>query len=154
MAFFHRLHNYRTSRASISSIQVENGFITIDVEIGGHVTTYYEKFFKEDSTLSTNYLILESFDWNKVSHDQNLILTAAPLNDEVREAVFGLDGSNSPKPDGFGGSFYHQCWSIIATDVTRAIISLFKTNCIPDGMNSNLVTLIPKVKSSVRVIDF
>lgn len=102
----------------------------------------------------TQLSILDSFDWHKVSHDQNLILTAVHSAEEVKDAVFGLYSSRSPGADGFGGSFYHQCWPIIATDVTRAIVSLFETNCIPYGMNSNLVTLIPKVENSVRITDF
>lgn len=130
-AFFHRLHSYRTSRASISSIQVGDGFITVDVEIGNHVTAYYENLFKADALLSTDYLALDSFGWNTVSTTQNLILTSIPSNEEVREAVFGLDGSSSPGPDGFGGSFYHHCWTIIAADVIHAIVFLFESNSIP-----------------------
>lgn len=83
-----------------------------------------------------------------------MLLTATPDEFEVREAVFGLNGDSSPGPDSFGGSFYQKCWDIISDDVTTAIIHLFTTLEIPDGMNSSMVTLLPKVADSIRVTDF
>lgn len=77
-SFFHRLHGYRSSRASISTIQVDNAFITVDEDIGAHAADYYEKLFKLDPLLSSDYSILDSFNWSTVSYDQNLLLTAAP----------------------------------------------------------------------------
>lgn len=47
-----------------------------------------------------------------------------------------------------------KCWDIIADDVCAAIIHLFTTLDIPPGMNSSLVTLIPKVPDSIRITDF
>lgn len=76
------------------------------------------------------------------------------MEDEVKHAIFSLDAISSPGPDGFGEFFYHKCWDIIAMDVFNAIIHLFSTLNIPEGMNSSLVMLIPKVANSIRVTDF
>lgn len=126
----------------------------MDANIAHHVVSYYENIFKEDASLSQDYSILDSFNWNKVLEHQNLLLTMIPSDDEICEAIFGLDGSSSPGPDGFCDCFYHHCWDIIIVDVTRAISHLFTTSSIPPGMNSNLVTLIPKVKNFVRITDY
>lgn len=91
--------------------------------------------FKADALLSIDFSILDGFNWNTVFAPQNLILTAIPLDEKIKDVVFGLDGSSSPGPDNFGGSFYHHCWDIIASDVIRAIVFLFESNSIPTGMN-------------------
>lgn len=55
LAFFHKLHSSKNSRASTNMIQVGSDFISIELEIGHHVVGYYEKLFKADSTISTDY---------------------------------------------------------------------------------------------------
>lgn len=105
--------------------------ITIEEEIGQHIVTYYDNFFTEDDNLFSDCSILDFFDWNLVSDAQNVSLTAMPSVEEVRDAVFGLDSTNAPGPDGFGGFFYHKCWDVIADDVFQAVSYLFSTTVIP-----------------------
>lgn len=95
--------------------------IKVVEEIDQHIVSYYGNLFAEDAFLSTDYSILDSFDWNLVSDAQNFILTAMPSVEEVRDAVFDLDSTNTPGPDSFGGFIYHKCWNIIAEDVFHAI---------------------------------
>lgn len=142
-AFFHRLHSTQKSKASIKTIQVGNCFITLDNEIGAHVVAYYERLFAKDQDLSSDYSILNSFSWPTISPNHNLLLRATPSHDEIRSAVFGLEASSSPGPDGLGVFFYHKCWDTISKDVSAAIIHFFTTLEIPNEMNSSLVTLIP-----------
>lgn len=84
-------------------IQVDNRFITMDADIGSHVADYYEKLFSADNTLSSNFSPLDDFNWGYVSEDQNYYLTSTPSEEEIRDAIFGLDASSSPGLDGFGG---------------------------------------------------
>lgn len=111
------------SRASVKSVQVENSFVTVELEIE-HVVAYYKKLFAKDGNLDTNFDCLENFSWSQFSLDQNLLLMATPSQEEVRLAVFGLDPASSPGPDGFGGCFYQKCWDIITDIVTNVIIQL------------------------------
>lgn len=126
----------------------------MESEIGHHVVSYYRKLFAKDGLLNTNFEFLHNFTWPHVSQDQNLILTATPSPKEVRDTVFSLDPASSPGPDGFGGYFYQKCWEVISEDVTNTITHLFASLEFPAGMNSSLVTLIPKVANSIRVTDF
>lgn len=89
-----------------------------------------------------------------MSNEQNLLLNSIPSNEEIWEAVFGLKASSALGLDGFGGHFYRNCWDIISADVIQAIIFLFTTTSIRQGMNSNFVSLNPKVKNLVCVTDF
>lgn len=96
--FFHRLHSSIKARASINTFQIGSDFIMLASEIGHHVVDYYEKFFKEDASPSSDYSILDSFAWKTLSAEQNSILTATPSVKEVSTIIFDLDPASSPGP--------------------------------------------------------
>lgn len=83
-------------------VQVGDSFITVDEDIGQHVVNYYETLFTVDDSLSTDYSLLDCFSWNLVTDDQNNMLVATLSEEEIHDAVFGLDASSSLGPDGFG----------------------------------------------------
>jgi len=64
---------------------------------------------------------------------------------EIKTVVFNLNGNSAPGPDGFGGVFYYSCWDIIRIDVWNVVQQFFKQNWVLPGMNSNVVSLIPKI---------
>ncbi|KAK6773729.1 hypothetical protein RDI58_028967 [Solanum bulbocastanum] len=42
-----------------------------------------------------------------------------PVEDEIKKVVFDLNAESSCGPDGFTGSFYQKCWSIVGEDVVK-----------------------------------
>jgi len=56
--------------------------------------------------------------------------------------------------DEFGGIFYRKYWNIIGAYVCAAISQFFIQNWVLAGMNSNIITLIPKVDNVNRSSDF
>lgn len=52
-------------------------------------------------------------------HNQNLL--RQPTLEEVKYAVFGLNGESAWGRDGFTGCFYHTCWDIISADVYQMV---------------------------------
>jgi len=64
---------------------------------------------------------------------------------EIKNVVFNLNGNSANGPNGFGGVFYHSCWEIIGTDVCNFVQQFFKTTWVFPKMNSNVVSLIPKI---------
>lgn len=48
--------------------------------------------------------MLDTFGLNYVSEDQNQLLVSSSLEDEIHDAIFGLDASSSPGPNDFWGS--------------------------------------------------
>jgi len=55
--------------------------------------------------------------------------------------------------DGFGGVFYHSCWDI-RTNVCNVVQQFFKQNWVLSGMNSNVVSLIPKFQGVESIKDY
>lgn len=65
-----------------------------------------------------------------------------------------MNGSGAPGPDGFGGSFYHTYWDIIADDVFNSVSQFFIQGWLLPNLNSNLVVLIPKFPGVDRIENY
>ncbi|XP_026445232.1 uncharacterized protein LOC113345771 [Papaver somniferum] len=81
-------------------------------------------------------------------------MDAIPTQEEIKEAVFGLDSDSAPGPDGFLGCFYRHCWDIIQLDLTNAIIFCWQSKTIPSGVNSSLIFLLSKVRGANSLRNF
>ena len=73
---------------------------------------------------------------------------------EIKNVVFNLNGNSAPGPDGLGGVFYHSCWDIIGADVCNVVQQFYKKNWVLPGMNSNVVSLIPKFLGVESIKDY
>ncbi|KAL8529269.1 hypothetical protein ACS0TY_006627 [Phlomoides rotata] len=92
--------------------------------IGAHVVIYYSELFSARVGGPQDYSILDEFITPVISEVHNLSLVAIPTDEEIKQAVFGMDSSSAPGPDGFGGCFYHACWDIIAGDIYRQLFDI------------------------------
>lgn len=52
-----------------------------------------------------------------VEMGQNDNLIKQPTKEEVKKAVFGLNGDSVGGPDCFNECFYQTCWEIISEDI-------------------------------------
>ncbi|KAL8514583.1 hypothetical protein ACS0TY_013611 [Phlomoides rotata] len=151
---FHTLHRARKSSNILSSMYISDTLSNASDAIGVHVVNYYTKLFTARAGGPHDYSILDSFMTPVISDMINFTLMAIPTEEEIKHAIFGMEGSSAPGPDGFGGCFYHACRDIIALDIYAAVRFFFSHNMIPSGLNSNFVTLIPKKPEANRVEDF
>jgi hypothetical protein len=62
-----------------------------------------------------------------IDDQTNNLLTMMPSGEEIKAAVFSLNGEGSPGPDGFGACFFHTYWEIVKQDVIDAVIQFFQT---------------------------
>lgn len=69
----------------------------------------------------------------------------------MKNAVFSMNDSGAPGLDGFGGFFFKKYWEVIANDVFNAVLHFFKDGWLLPNLNSNIVTLIPKVHGADRI---
>lgn len=122
-------------------------------DIEQHVLHYYTQLFAMDNNCSPNDLI-DTVIPSCVTEDDNRLLTKLPSREEVKNAVFSMNGSGAPGPDGFGGSFYHTYWDIIADDVFNSVSQFFIQGWLLPNLNSNLVVLIPKFPGADRIENY
>lgn len=77
--------------------------------------------------------------------------TIIPTKDEVRAAVFAMNGSGSPGLYGFSGGFYQFFWDIVGDDVFNSVLHFFLHIWILPGLISNSIALIPKFPEAEKI---
>ena len=70
---------------------------------------------------------------------------------EVQQAIKQMAPLKAPGPDGMPPLFFQQFWFTIGDEVAIAVLTCLNTGSIPPSINQTFITLIPKVKSLVRV---
>jgi hypothetical protein len=60
-----------------------------------------------------------------VSGEDNAALVCLPSPEEIKSAVFEMNGDGAPGPDGYSGHFYQTFWEIISHDVVASVQSFF-----------------------------
>ena len=73
---------------------------------------------------------------------------------EVELALNQMAHLKAPGPDGMSLIFYQHYWKKIGNEVIEAVLFCLNTSKIPSGLNHTYLTLIPKVKCPVKVVDF
>ncbi|KAF7150605.1 hypothetical protein RHSIM_Rhsim02G0226500 [Rhododendron simsii] len=74
--------------------------------------------------------------------------------DEIRKAMFQMDGRKAPGPDGFVAAFYQENWDWMGMDIVQASLAFFESGFMLKELNQTLITLIPKVPNPQCVSDF
>lgn len=72
----------------------------------------------------------------------------------MKEALWGIDGTKTPGPDGYGTQFFKDSWSIIGKDIIEAVLEFFQSGKMLRAMNSTIITLIPKSSHAATVGDY
>lgn len=81
-----------------------------------------------------------------VDREQNQELLRQPTREEVKHAVYGLNGDSAGGPDSFNGSFFHLCWDIVGDDVVEIVKAFFTGQELPRFITHIRLVLLPKKK--------
>ncbi|KAL9664246.1 hypothetical protein QQ045_019645 [Rhodiola kirilowii] len=73
---------------------------------------------------------------------------------EIQAAVFQMNPTKAPGPDGFHALFYKKFWHIIKDEVIDTIRQVFEEGKLKEGMNETLIVLIPKNINPKKVEEF
>lgn len=60
-----------------------------------------------------------------ISEEENDALGASPDTEEVKKAVFRLNGDSASGLDGLTERFYQTCWDIVGSDIVRMVKDFF-----------------------------
>ena len=89
-----------------------------------------------------------------VTEEMNQNLIAPFVKVEVEIALSQMEALKSLGPDSMPPLFFQQFWPIIGDEVADAVLTCLNTGSIPSSINQTFITLIPKVKSPVRVSQY
>lgn len=92
---------------------------------------------------------------SKLMNDcMNSLLTILSSLYKISTTAFSLNKDSSPRPDGFGASFFQSYWDIINHDVNEAVLQFFSTGWILLSYKFNTIVLIPKNKNAYFLNEF
>ena len=74
--------------------------------------------------------------------------------EEIKAAMFAIDGGKSPRPDGFTAHFFKEAWSIVGRDVVEVVEYFFQSTDLSPAFNSTIVALVPKCNNPISMTDF
>nr|XP_009608433.1 uncharacterized protein LOC104102441 [Nicotiana tomentosiformis] len=118
--FFHAHVNRKRKRLQLKRIQNSDGDWIEDKEaVADEAVKFFQAQFHED-IVPSEFGIIDHVP-HMVDMEQNQELLRQPTREEVKQAVYGLNGDNARGPDGFNGSFFHSCWDIVGDDLVEMV---------------------------------
>ncbi|KAL9683096.1 hypothetical protein QQ045_014911 [Rhodiola kirilowii] len=146
-SFFHASIKARRAHNKMKLEMTDGSFSEEPDLIGNKAVDYFRDLF---GTFPTNHESGEVPDnHSSISDDQNRNLIRTPDEEEVKSAVFGMNPTSSPGPDGFTGKFFCFCWHIIKEDLIGAVKGFFMGIQVPNLISSAHIVLLPKIKNAV-----
>lgn len=122
--FFHQVTKIRYASKSMSVLK--DGEFIID-EQGGieqHVLNFFSTLYASNNDCVPNDLISRGV-LSMVTDANNDILTGTLSPEEIKLAIFSMNGDGALGPDGSGGCFYQHFWDIIGQDVCNSVSQFF-----------------------------
>ena len=75
-------------------------------------------------------------------------------HEEIKKAMFSINDSKAPSPDGFSSLFFKEAWSIVGCDEIEAVVSFFNSGCLLREINCTIIALVPKVPNPRSMHDY
>ncbi|XP_056697710.1 uncharacterized protein [Spinacia oleracea] len=105
-----------------------------------------KEVFNYDRPISHGELdiVLRELDLPQITSIQSANLVRPFLDSEIKTAMFAMENSKSPSPDGFTTAFYKLHWNIVGDSVCAAVKSFFTIGFLLKEWNYSLLVMIPK----------
>uniref|UniRef100_A0A2N9G3M1 Reverse transcriptase domain-containing protein n=1 Tax=Fagus sylvatica TaxID=28930 RepID=A0A2N9G3M1_FAGSY len=85
-----------------------------------------------------------------VSQDMNDSLLFPITEEEVKIALFQMNPSKAPGPDGMSALFFQKYWHVIGTDITNAVLDCISSRKLLKSVNYTHIALIPKAETALH----
>ncbi|GKD11164.1 hypothetical protein Tco_1190849, partial [Tanacetum coccineum] len=135
-AFFYSFLKARKNRNIVESIYDERG----NRFEGDKVTDQFVKHFED--FLGTSFLvdpINADIFTNTLSMTEAEYMVRDVSQDEIKNALFDIDGDKAPGPDGFSSEFFKKAYDVIGKDFSSAVKEFFRSGTLLREINSTLI---------------
>ena len=89
----------------------------------------------------------------RVTDQMNWFLNKPVTAEEVKEAVFSINPSKAPGPDGMSALFFQKFWSVVKEQVVNDVQRFFISGVLPKEWNYTHLCLIPKIPDPKLISD-
>ncbi|KAL0294563.1 UNVERIFIED_CONTAM: hypothetical protein Sradi_6879000 [Sesamum radiatum] len=153
--FFRKVAKRRASKRVFQINTTDGRTLTSQPEVINEFVRYYQELLggsTRDRPLDLRYLRPWARHVLTAEEAECLVLPVSPA--EIKQAIFDIDETKAPGPDGYSAGFYKAAWPVIGGEVTEAILEFFQTGRLLKQVNSTLISLIPKVSNPTNVAEF
>jgi hypothetical protein len=133
------------------AIKVNNGWVKGVVNVRQAITSFFQNHYASSVWARPT---LDGIEFPKVSQVNNQFLVALFSLEEIDAVVKESDGNKSLGPDGFNFNFLKAFWELLRLDFAALMFEFHQNACLPKGILSYFVTLIPKIGSPQSLGDF
>lgn len=120
---FHFMHRSRTNSNIISAIKASDGnWLENQEDIALQFANHFKDTYKYHK-MSVDI----SFQPKRILHPNTSTWLSRPFSDEeILSAIKAINRDKAPWPDGFTAGFFQDNWTVIKSDVLKAIKNFFK----------------------------
>jgi hypothetical protein len=93
----------------------------------------------------------ETNDIPQISQEENIILNAEFIENDVYEAIMQMEKNKALGPDGFLAEFYQYCWAFIKRDLMNMFVMFHKGELPLFHLNFRTIILLPKKENAVQI---
>nr|GEU51937.1 RNA-directed DNA polymerase, eukaryota, reverse transcriptase zinc-binding domain protein [Tanacetum cinerariifolium] len=87
-------------------------------------------------------------------HKGRIVSVCNEKGERSENAMFDIEDSKAPGPDGYTARFYKSAWSVIGKDICQVVKDFFVNEKLLGEVNATLISLVPKVPNTDRVSKF
>jgi hypothetical protein len=117
---FYLRANGRKRKKHIQVLQIDQGFAFKHEDKAKVIDSHFGE------VLGTKRARQLSLNWESLGYPTFSLadLKTEITKEEVKATIASIPKENAPRPDGFIGAFYHNCWDIVKGDVFAEIMQL------------------------------
>ncbi|KAF5445283.1 hypothetical protein F2P56_034346 [Juglans regia] len=151
--YFHMQASQRKKINAVKSIEDSQGRVVTDQsEIGEVFTCFFSSLFTTSQPLSIDQCLQEMD--TKLDMDMKAWLLKPFTREEITATVFKMNPLGSPGPNGFPSQFSQKNWEVEGDQVCNFALDFLNHGRSLSEVNDTFITLIPKVQSPTRVVDY
>ena len=116
-----------------------------------HATDFYKDLF---GPAPGNLLQVDPNIWGveeKLKAEDNENLCRPFSEEEVKNALFGMNSNRAPGPYIIPAEFYQHCWEIVKGDIMRLFEAMYEGALDVQRLNYGVITLIPKINGANKI---
>ncbi|GKF09150.1 RNA-directed DNA polymerase, eukaryota, reverse transcriptase zinc-binding domain protein [Tanacetum coccineum] len=151
--YFYNVVKDRLNRNRISYVEDLNGNAFHGLDVGEQFVMHFKSVLGmsyEVSSIANPGSLFTKF----LLESEALNLIRAVSDDEIKNALFSIDGNKAPGPDGFSAQFFKDAWSVIGSDVCKAVKDFFVNGKLFKEVNATVIALVPKITTPSKVSDY
>ncbi|CAN1221254.1 Transposon TX1 uncharacterized 149 kDa protein [Linum grandiflorum] len=151
--YYHRIANFNKNKMHIDKLIDSNGSSWFSEDYKQRIAIgYFQELFTSDHPPGFFPFHLYPSYSKSVSTADNALLIRTVYVREIKEVVFSLGPNQAPGSDGFSGSFFRHYWDLIHCDLCNAVRNFFVSGKLLHNINHTIISLIPKVKNPISMI--